>query len=117
MPGGIIAGIFGGWRAARLRPAAALAKVTVMRLCTPRTTTAGSDQKPPAKPPIQRPYALTFSMYANNLFNRTNKGTPVGNMTSPFFLQSPSGSNNFIFGPGGGTGGNRIINLRVRLSF
>jgi ABC-type antimicrobial peptide transport system permease subunit len=25
--GGIIAGIFGGWRAARLRPAAALAKV------------------------------------------------------------------------------------------
>ena len=84
---------------------------------TPRTTTAGSDQKPPAKPPIERPYAITFSMYANNLFNRTNKGTPVGNMTSPFFLQSPSGSNNFIFGPGGGTGGNRIISLRVRLSF
>src|SRR6266567_3337355 len=27
VPGGIIAGIFGGWRAARLRPAAALAKV------------------------------------------------------------------------------------------
>ncbi len=25
--GGIIAGIFGGWRAARLRPAAALSKV------------------------------------------------------------------------------------------
>jgi ABC-type antimicrobial peptide transport system permease subunit len=25
--GGLIAGIFGGWRAARLRPAAALAKV------------------------------------------------------------------------------------------
>ena len=25
--GGIVAGIFGGWRAARLRPAAALAKV------------------------------------------------------------------------------------------
>ena len=83
----------------------------------PRTTTAGSDQKPPAKPPVQRPYAITFSMHANNLFNRTNKGTPVGNMTSPFFLQSPSGSNNFIFGPGGGTGGNRIISLRVRLSF
>jgi carboxypeptidase family protein/TonB-dependent receptor-like protein len=82
----------------------------------PRTTTAGSDQKPPAKPPIQRPYAISFSVHANNFFNRTNKGTPVGNMTSPFFLQSPSGSNNF-FGPGGGTGGNRIISLRVRLSF
>jgi Carboxypeptidase regulatory-like domain/TonB dependent receptor len=84
----------------------------------PRTTTAGgADQKPPEKPPVQRPYAITFSMHANNLFNRTNKGAPVGNMTSPFFLQSPSGSNNFIFGPGGGTGGNRIISLRVRLSF
>jgi hypothetical protein len=83
----------------------------------PRTTTAGSDQKPPAKPPIQRPYALTFSMNANNILNRTNKGAPVGNMTSPFFLQSPSGSNNFSFGPGGGNGGNRIISFRVRLSF
>ena len=83
----------------------------------PRTTTAGSDQKPPAKPPIQRPYAISFSVNANNIFNRTNKGAPVGNMSSPFFLQSPSGSNNFIFGPGGGTGGNRIISMRVRLSF
>jgi len=83
----------------------------------PRTTTAGSDQKPPVKPPIQRPYAIAFSVNANNIFNRTNKGAPVGNMSSPFFLQSPSGSNNFVFGPGGGTGGNRIISLRVRLSF
>ena len=84
---------------------------------TPRTTTAGSDQKPPTKPSVQRPYAFTFSVNAQNVINRTNKGTPVGNMTSPFFLQSPSGSNNFIFGPGGGTGGNRIISLRVRFSF
>jgi hypothetical protein len=83
----------------------------------PRTTTAGSDQKPPAKPPIHRPYSFTFYMSANNLFNRTNKRTPVGNMTSPFFLQSPSGSNNFVFGPGGGTGGNRIVSVGMRLSF
>jgi hypothetical protein len=83
----------------------------------PRTTDAGATQKPPAKPAVQRPYALTFSVNANNVFNRTNKGIPVGNMTSPFFLKSPSGSNNFSFGPGGGSGGNRTINLRVRLSF
>jgi Carboxypeptidase regulatory-like domain len=83
----------------------------------PRTTSATGDQKPPAKPPIQRPYALTFSVNANNIFNRTNKGNPVGNMTSPFFLQSPSGSNNFNFGSGGGSGGNRLIYLRVRLTF
>jgi hypothetical protein len=83
----------------------------------PRTTSATGDQTPPAKPPIQRPYTFNFSVNANNIFNRTNKGTPVGNMTSPFFLQSPSGSNNFSFGPGGGSGGNRLIYLRVRLSF
>ena len=84
----------------------------------PSTTPAtGGDQKPPAKPPIQRPYSLGFSVNATNVLNRTNKGVPVGNMASPFFLQSPSGSNQFFFGPGGGSAGNRVISLRVRLSF
>lgn len=83
----------------------------------PRTTDAGTTQKPPQKPPVQRPYALTFSINANNIFNRTNEGPPVGNMSSPFFLKSPSGSNTFSFGPGGGSAGNRIISLRVRLGF
>jgi hypothetical protein len=84
----------------------------------PSTTPAkGGDQKPPAKPPVQRPYAINFSINATNIFNRTNKGLPVGNMSSPFFLQSPSGSNQFSFGPGGGSAGNRIISLRVRFSF
>jgi hypothetical protein len=84
----------------------------------PRTTDASTPQKPPAKQPVQRPYALTLSLNANNIFNRTNKGTPVGNMTSPYFLQSPSGSSTFFFGPGGaGSSGNRVISLRVRLSF
>jgi hypothetical protein len=85
----------------------------------PRTTdVTTTTQNPPAKPPpVQRPYTLNISLYANNILNRTNKGTPVGNMTSPFFLQSPSGSNNFVFGPGGGSGGNRTITVRVRLSF
>jgi hypothetical protein len=82
----------------------------------PRTTDAGKDQKPPAKPQVQRPYALTFSINANNVFNRTNKGSPVGNMASPFFLQSPSGSN-ISFGPSSGSGGNRVITLRVRIGF
>ncbi|HYV11515.1 MAG TPA: TonB-dependent receptor [Pyrinomonadaceae bacterium] len=84
----------------------------------PSTTPAtGGDQKPPAKPPIQRPYSLGFSVNATNILNRTNKGVPVGNMASPFFLQSPSGSNQFFFGPGGGSAGNRVISLRVRVSF
>jgi len=84
----------------------------------PSTTPAtGGDQKPPAKPAIQRPYSLSLSVNATNIFNRTNKSVPVGNMSSPFFLQSPSSSNWFSFGPGGGSAGNRVISLRVRLSF
>jgi len=80
-------------------------------------TTAGS-QKPPGKQPIQRPYQLNFSLYASNALNHTNKGNPVGNMASPYFLKSPGGSNSgFFFGPGNGSGGNRQISLRVRFSF
>ena len=75
------------------------------------------NQKPPAKPPVQRPYAVTFSLNATNILNRTNKSVPVGNMSSPFFLESPSGSSQFSFGPGGSSAGNRIISLRARLSF
>jgi Carboxypeptidase regulatory-like domain/TonB dependent receptor len=83
----------------------------------PKTTDATKDQKPPAKQPVQRPYSLTFSVNTTNVFNRTNRGNPVGNMSSPFFLKSPSGSNTFFFGSGGGSGGNRVVNLRIRFSF
>jgi hypothetical protein len=84
---------------------------------TPATATAGG-QKPAPKPPIQRPYSLSFSINANNVLNRNNRGTPVGNMASPYFLKSTGTSGMFFFGPGGGgTGGNRQIILRVRLSF
>lgn len=83
----------------------------------PRTTDASAPQAPPKPPPVQRPYTLAFSMNINNLFNRTNPGNIVGNMASPFFLKSPSGSSTFFFGPGGGSSGNRVISLRVRVSF
>lgn len=90
----------------------------------PGTTSAGAPApggsgaaQPPAKPPVQRPYSLTFSASINNLFNRNNQGNPVGNMASPYFLKSASGSNTFFFGSSGGSGGNRTITLRVRFSF
>lgn len=91
----------------------------------PATTSAGAPApppgggaaKPPAKPPVQRPYSLTFSASFNNFFNRNNEGTPIGNMSSPYFLKSASGSNTFFFGGGSGSGGNRVVTLRVRLSF
>ncbi len=77
-----------------------------------------SSQKPPAKQPIQRPYQLSFSIYASNALNHTNKGNPVGNMASPYFLKSTSSSSGFFFGPGGGgSGGNRQITLSVRFTF
>jgi hypothetical protein len=78
-----------------------------------------ANQKPPAKQPIQRPYTLAFSIYANNVLNHTNRGNPVGNMASPYFLKATGSSNMFFFGPGGGggAGGNRQITVRVRLSF
>jgi hypothetical protein len=83
----------------------------------PRTTDAAAPQTPPKPAPVQRPYALAFQVNVNNIFNRTNAGTPIGNMTSPYFLKSQSAFSTFFFGPGGGVSGNRIISLRVRLSF
>lgn len=89
---------------------------TTASAATPATS--GSDAaKPPAKPPVQRPYSLTFSANFNNLFNRNNEGNPIGNMASPYFLKSASGSTTFFFGGSSGSGGNRTITLRVRLSF
>jgi carboxypeptidase family protein len=80
---------------------------------------ATGTQKPPAKPEIQRPYSLSFSVYASNALNHTNRGNPVGNMASPYFLKSNGTSGMFFFGPGGGggSGGNRQVTLRVRLNF
>jgi hypothetical protein len=82
------------------------------------TGPAVTNQKTPAKPQVQRPYQLSFSMYATNALNHVNQGLPIGNMASPYFLKSTGTSGIFFFGPGGGgSGGNRQISLRVRLSF
>ena len=101
-------------------PAAAGGSVvtTTGNVTTAQTTTTTGSQKPAPKPQIQRPYQLSFSVYANNALNRNNQGSPVGNMASPYFLKSTGTSGIFFFGPsGGGTGGNRQISLRVRFSF
>lgn len=79
---------------------------------------ATGEQKPPPKQPIQRPYSFGLSVYISNILNRTNKANPVGNMASPFFLQSTGTNSNFRFGPGGGgDGGNRLMTVRLRLGF
>ena len=70
-----------------------------------------------------RPYNLTVGLQINNLLNRTNLGTPVGNLSSDRFGQSVStaGGSFGFFGGGGGFGGgnaaNRRVELQLRFSF
>jgi hypothetical protein len=64
-------------------------------------------------------YGLTFSVQFQNLFNKTNEGTPVGNLSSPLFGESLSTAGGFGGGGGGGNpaAGNRRIIGQVRFSF
>ena len=66
-------------------------------------------------------YNLTFSVQFQNLLNKTNEGTPVGNLSSPLFGESLSTAGGFGGGGGGGGGnpaaGNRRIIGQVRFSF
>ena len=68
---------------------------------------------------------LTISINVSNVLNRTNEGTPVGNLNSPKFGQSTSlagffmgfGAGGFGGGGGGGEAGNRRIELQLRANF
>jgi hypothetical protein len=60
-------------------------------------------------------YNLMLSLNVQNLFNNTNEGTPVGNLSSPLFGQSTSSAGGF--GGGGGAGGSRRIEAQLRFSF
>lgn len=68
-----------------------------------------------------RPYNLTFSINARNLFNNVNVSTPQGALTSPFFGKSTNtGGGGFGFfggGFGGGSSANRRIDVSVRFNF
>ena len=61
-------------------------------------------------------YNLTLSINAQNLFNRSNLGPPVGNLSSPLFGQATSGAGRFGAG-GAQTAGNRRVELQLRFSF
>lgn len=63
-------------------------------------------------------YNLTFSVNVNNLFNHTNAGQPVGNLSSSLFGQSTTSAGRFGFGGGGNqSGANRSVELQLRFSF
>jgi hypothetical protein len=70
----------------------------------------------------EKRYSLTFSVNFMNLFNRNNRATPIGNLSSPLFGESTATGGGFGgFGPGGGGGsssaGNRRIQAQVRFNF
>jgi hypothetical protein len=63
-------------------------------------------------------YSLTVSANIQNLFNNTNLGTPIGNLSSSLFGQSVTTSGGFGGGGGGNpSAGNRRIELQVRFNF
>ena len=64
----------------------------------------------------QQPYNLTFGVQISNLFNRTNLGNPINNISSPRFGDYNSVAR-FGFGGGGSNAGNRQVQMQVRFSF
>ena len=65
-----------------------------------------------------RRYNLTLSMSVQNLFNRANEGTPVGNLSSPLFGQSLTTAGRFgARGGGNQAAGNRHVELQMRFTF
>jgi hypothetical protein len=65
----------------------------------------------------EKRYNLTFSLNINNLFNRSNLSTPVGNLNSPLFGQSLSTLGGFGDGGGNAASANRRISAGVRFNF
>ena len=69
----------------------------------------------------EKKYTLNVSVNFQNLLNKVNLGTPVGNLQSPSFGQSLGlgGSFGGFGGFGGGStgAGNRRIYAQIRLSF
>jgi hypothetical protein len=66
----------------------------------------------------ERPYALAFSVYIQNLLNRSNLGQPIGNLSSPHFGESTALAGTLV--PGQvitGSGGNRRIQFQLRFNF
>ncbi|PYS38727.1 MAG: hypothetical protein DMF71_16375 [Acidobacteria bacterium] len=79
---------------------------------------AGAGRAQAAARPEDKPYKFTIGVAVSNLFNRTNKGTPIGNLSSPVFglSNSISAISQFGFGSSASTN-NRSVSLRAQFSF
>ncbi|HEX8745656.1 MAG TPA: carboxypeptidase regulatory-like domain-containing protein [Pyrinomonadaceae bacterium] len=65
----------------------------------------------------EKRYGLTLTLRVQNLFNRTNGGVPVGNLSSPLFGQSVSSAGSFGFGGANPSAGNRRLETQIRFTF
>jgi hypothetical protein len=66
---------------------------------------------------VEAPYKLSVSVIAYNVFNRTNLGSPVGNLTSPFFGRSNTLSAGGLNLVTSSMASNRRIDLQVSFTF
>jgi hypothetical protein len=68
--------------------------------------------------PEDKPYRLTVALFVANVFNHTNAGAPIGNLSSPLFgtSNSLSGLGQFTFGASSAQS-NRSVSLRVQFQF
>src|SRR5947207_3412054 len=68
--------------------------------------------------PEDKPYRLSLSLFVANVFNHTNLGTPIGNLSSPLFgtSNSLSGLGQFTFGASAAQS-NRSVSLRAQFQF
>jgi Carboxypeptidase regulatory-like domain/TonB dependent receptor len=77
----------------------------------------GSPGAGPGGAGAEKRYNLTFSVNINNLFNRSNLSSPVGNLNSPLFGQSLSTLGGFGGDGGNASSANRRISAGVRFNF
>ncbi len=72
----------------------------------------------PAAGAETRPYRLTFSVAVANIFNHTNQGTPIGNLSSTLFGVSNSLAQFTPLNTGGSAStSNRSVALRAQFQF
>jgi hypothetical protein len=114
---------FGSVAAAPSRAQAAVSTVPGKGAAPPP---ANGGKQPAAQParaaaparPEDKPYRLTLSLFVANVFNHTNRGTPIGNLSSQLFgtSNSLSGLGQFTFGASSAQS-NRSVSMRAQFQF
>lgn len=82
-----------------------------------RTFTFGREPSKSNAAQAEKRYSLTFTLRVQNIFNHTNSGLPVGNLSSPFFGQPVSSAGSFGFEGANPSVGNRRMEAVLRFAF